>query len=338
MSTRERVNVMGLADLATPWSVLVVSTLGVADHLIEGDRSATELAGLTGVDPDALGRVLRHLTTHGLFEPVGPERFALSETGRELLDPAVRIGLDLNGIGGRMARAWAGLPSAVETGRAGYAEVIGLPFWQDLEAHPEVAESFDELMGPAGHGVPGPDVLPSQDWAGVRRVVDVGGGTGRQLAEILRARPELVGTLVDLPRVVDGALEVLEEAGVADRVEVVPGSFFEPLPSGGDLYLLRSVLADWPDDAAVTLLRRCAEAAAPNGRVVVSGGVSPHAGGGESDLLMLVLLGGRERTPEEFAVLASAAGLQVGADGRDGDGRFVVECGVTVPTPAGVPG
>lgn len=328
ISACNRVASWNPVDMATPWSVLVVTSLGVNEHLAEGDRTAAELAELTGSNADALGRVLRHLATEGLYEQVGNDGFRLGAAGRELLRPVVRVGLDLDGIGGRMARAWAGLPAAVRTGRAGYSEVIGVPFWEDLDANPEVAKSFDELMGPVGHGVPGPDVLPSGHWDGVQHVVDVGGGTGLQLAQILRSHPGMRGTLVDLPRVVAEAPEILANEGVQDRVEVVAGSFLETLPEGGDIYLLRSVLADWPDDEAVTILRRCAEAAAAGGRVVVAGGVSPEGGGGEVDLLMLVLVGGKERTPEEFSVLARAAGLEVGASGTVGDGRFVVECTV----------
>ena len=98
-------------------------------------------------------------------------------------------GSDLDGIGGRMAGAWSSLLSAVRTGRPAYHEVFGQPFWEDLTAHPDVAASFDAMMGPAGHGVPDPDVLLSGDWSGVRSVVDVGGGTGSLLAAILRAHP-----------------------------------------------------------------------------------------------------------------------------------------------------
>src|SRR5262249_36598172 len=157
------------------------------------------------------------------------------------------------------------------------------------ETHPQLAADFDALMGPAGHGTPDPDMLVSGGWEAVTRVVDVGGGTGALLAEVLRARPMLRGTLVDLPRTVARSGEILRAAGVAERVTVVGQSFFDLLPPGADLYLLKSVLADWPDREATTILRRCAEAARPAGRVVVLNGVSPDgAKGPEPDLLMLV--------------------------------------------------
>src|SRR5207249_9875028 len=136
-----------------------------------------------------------------------------------------------------------------------------------------------------GHGTPDPDIALADGWESVRTVVDVGGGTGGLLAGILRARPALCGTLVDLPRTVARSGEVFAAAGVTDRVTAVGQSFFDPLPAGADLYLLKSVLSDWPDEPAVALLRRCAEAARPDGRVIILNGVSPDSA--YPDLLML---------------------------------------------------
>src|SRR5450759_2236804 len=130
-------------------------------------------------------------------------RFALNEAARGLLEEPVRLGLDLDGFGGRMAHAWGTLLSAVRSGTPAYHEAFGRGFWEDLDAHPAIAAGFDALMAPAGHGVPAWHVLVDPaDWESVRTVVDVGGGTGALLAEILRARPEVRGTLVDLPRTV----------------------------------------------------------------------------------------------------------------------------------------
>jgi SAM-dependent methyltransferase len=270
--------------------------------------------------------VLRHLVGRGVFEERAPGQFALNEPARALLGPA-RLGLDLDGIGGRMAHAWGSLLGAVRTGAPAYHTVFGRPFWEDLEAHPDIAASFDALIGPAGHGIPSPEVLVTGGWESVRSVVDVGGGTGALLAEILRARPTVRGTLVDLPQTVARSGETFRAAGVAERVTAVGQSFFDPLPAGADLYLLKNVLADWPDPEATALLRRCAEAARPVGRVVVLGGVSPDEGNGPSpELLMMVLVGGKGRTLTEFRELARAAGLEVQAAGRLPSGRCAVEC------------
>ena len=298
----------------------------IVDHIAAGNSEIGALAAAAGADSDSLGRVLRHLVSKGMFEEPAPGTFAVNETSRSLLNESVRISLDLDGFGGRMAHAWGTLLSAVRTGRPAYHEVFGRGFWEDLEAHPPIAALFDALIGPAGHGVPDPEVLVNPaDWQHVRTVVDVGGGTGAQLAEILRARPELRGTLVDLPRTVARSAEIFQAAGVAGRATAVGQSFFAPLPGGADLYILKNVLADWPDREAAALLGRCAEAVRPSGRLVVIGGVSP----GEKaspELLMLVLVGGKDRTVSEFRDMAREAGLQVTATGRQPTGRFLVEC------------
>src|SRR5207245_2467094 len=125
---------------------------------------------------------------------------------------------------------------AVRTGAPAYGTVFGRPYWEDLESHPEIAASFDTLMGPSGHGTPDPEVPVSGGWESVRSVVDVGGGTGALLAEILRARPTVRGTLVDLPLTVARSAALFQAAGVAERVSAVGQSFFDPLPAGADLY------------------------------------------------------------------------------------------------------
>lgn len=316
-------DIWALTDLCTPWCVHVAVTLRIAEHIDAGTTGIDALANAAGADADALGRVLRHLVEHGVFEEPAPGRFMLNDAARALLDPSARYGLDLDGFGGRMAQTWSTLLTAVRTGRPAYHTLFGRPFWDDLEAHPELAAQFDGLMGP-GHGTPDPEVLPNGDWTEVNTVVDVGGGTGMLLAEILRARPSLRGVLVDLPRTVARASATFDRAAVADRVTLSGGSFFDPLPRG-DLYILKNVLADWPDDGARALLRRCAEAAAPSGRIVVMGGVT-LADRASPELLMLLLVGGRSRTLEEFRQLAADAGLAVTATGHQPSGRLLVEC------------
>jgi SAM-dependent methyltransferase len=302
----------------------VVATLRIADHIAAGITDVDALAAAAGCDAAALHSVLGHLTAKGVFVATAPGRFELNAAARGLLDPSQRIGLDLEGIGGRMAYTWSTLLTYVRTGAPAYQEVFGMPFWEDLDAHPDIAASFDALMGPAGHGTPDPEVLVTGGWESVRTVVDVGGGTGALLAEILRARPAIHGTLVDLPRTVARADEIFRAAGVADRVTTIGQSFFDPLPAGADLYVLAKVINDWPDRESTAILRRCAEAARPGGRVVVLGGVSPQ--GARSVLnVEMVLVGGKQRSVAQFRELARTAGLTVEAAQQLSSGRFVVE-------------
>jgi 2,7-dihydroxy-5-methyl-1-naphthoate 7-O-methyltransferase len=326
-----------LADLATPWCLHVVVTLRVAQRIAAGTDHVDDLAAAAGADRDSLHRVLRHLVGRGVFEEPSPGTFALNDAARQLLDEGLVIGFDLDGFGGRMAHAWSTMLSAVRTGRPAYREVFGRDYWDDLHAHPEIAAQFDALMGPAGHGTPDPDVLLS-GWDGVGTVVDVGGGTGALLIEILRAHPAVHGTLVDLPGTVARAAPRFGLAGVADRVTLAPQSFFDPLPAGADVYVMKNVLSDWSDTEATALLARCADAARPRGRVVMASGVSPDSDRGPApELLMMVLVGGRGRTLSEFRSLAREAGLEVTTAGNNRAGRFIVECtaagGVTQSTP-----
>jgi len=331
MPEQEAASLWALSDLCTPWLIHVVATLRIADHINAGTDQIDSLAAATGCDRYALHRALTSLADRGVFEETAPGRFALNQLSRGLLDPQGRIGLDLDGIGGRMAHAWGTLLDYVRTGKPAYHKVFGLPFWEDLDAHPEVAASFDDLIGPTGHGKPNPEFQISGGWEAVRSVVDVGGGTGAMLAEILRIHPEVRGTLVDLTRTVALSGEIFRAAGVTERVTTVGQSFFDPLPAGADIYLLKGILNDWPDAEATEILSRCAEAARPDGRVVVLGGVTPDEA--RSGLVIeMVLLGGKYRTVTEFQDLAREAGLEVLAAGRQPSGHFVTECRPITPT------
>jgi precorrin-6B methylase 2 len=199
------------------------------------------------------------------------------------------------------------------------------PFWEDLDAHSNIATDFDALIGPAGHGTPNADFHITRGWGSVRTVVDVGGGTGAMLAELLRIRPQLRGTLVDLPRTVARSGEIFQAAGVTERVTTVGQSFFDPLPAGSDMYVLKGILNDFPDREAGAILSRCTEAARPNGCVVVLGGVTPDDAP-RSLTIEMALLGGKHRSVTELTELARQAGLTVVAAGQQASGHFVVEC------------
>jgi 2,7-dihydroxy-5-methyl-1-naphthoate 7-O-methyltransferase len=325
MPEQNQVNLGALSDLCTPWCIHVVATLRIAEHIAAGCAEIDQLAAAAGCDSDSLHAVLGHLVGKGVFQEPAPGRFALNEAARGLLDPSQQLSLDLDGIGGRFAYAWGTLLTYVRTGKPGYHQVFGLPFWEDLDANPNIAASFDALIGPTGHGDPSPEFQLSAGWDQVRTIIDVGGGTGAMLAQILRARPAIHGTLVDLPRTIARSAEIFLAAGVAERVTTVGQSFFDLLPAGADLYLLRGILNDWPDPEAIAILSRCAEAARPTGRVVVLKGIVPDEAPRDLSIEM-VLVGGKRRTVAEFEKLARAAGLEVLAAERQASGYFVAEC------------
>ena len=314
-----------MSDLCTPWCVHVVATLRIADHIQAGIDRIEDLAAAENCNAACLHQVLGHLVGKGLFEEPEPGRLVLNEAARELLDPTTRLALNLDSLGGRMAHAWGTLLTYVRTGAPAYQELFGLPFFEDLAAHPQISADFDALIGPAGHGIPNPEFQITGGWETVRTIVEVGGGTGAMLAEILRAHPGMRGILVDLPNTVARSGEIFEAAGVTARVTTSAQSFFDPLPPGADLYLLRGIINDWPDREAIAILRRCAEAARPAGKVVVLKGVSPDD---EPRQLPIesVLVGGRHRTLTEFRKLARSAGLEILSAGWQSSGYFETEC------------
>jgi len=312
-----------MLDLATPWCLRVAATLRIPEHIAAGHVGIADLAAAAGCDADALHAVLGHLVSQGVFIEESPGRFACNQAAEQLASVPF---LDLAGIGGRMAHTWGTLLDYVRSGVPAYQQVFGRPFWEDLAVHPAIGAEFDALMGPAGHGVPDYDVELSDGWDTVRTVVDVGGGTGAMLASLLRRHPQARGILVDLPGTVARAGPLLESLGVAGRVTVEGQSFFDPLPFGADLYLLKSVLNDWPDEPTVAILRRCAEAARTSpAAIAVLGGVAPDETPRSLGIDMLVA-GGKTSTLSQFTGLARQAGLDVVAARTQSSGRYVVEC------------
>jgi hypothetical protein len=318
------VDVHELLDLATPWCLRVLITLNIPELVEAGHNEIADLAEAAGCDTRALHGVLTYAVRKGVFEERQPGWFEVNPAAKELARGARY--LDLAGMGGRNAEIWSTLLSYTRTGKSAYAEIYGRPFWADLAADPELASSFDALLKhPPGHGVPDSDLDISGGWDRVRTIVDVGGAIGVFLSELLQRHPGLHGTLLDLPESVARAGDVFDQAGVSDRVKTAGQSFFDPLPAGADLYLLRRVLIDWPDEDKVRILRRCAEAARPGGRVVVIGGVSPDDTPGEvtAELLMM---GGWKNTMGEFRDLARAAGLAVAVTSKQPPAKFIIEC------------
>ena len=339
----DTVDLFRMLDLATPWCLHVAATLRIPEHISAGRTAIAELAAAAGCDPDALHAVLGHLVSQGVFTEESPGRFACNRAAGQISEASF---LDLGGIGGRMAHTWGTLLNYVRTGEPAYRQVFGRPFWEDLAAHPQIAAEFDALMGPAGHGIPDFDIELSDGWDQIRTVVDVGGGTGAMLVSLLRRHPQAKGILVDLPGTVARAGEVIESFGVSSRMTVKGQSFFDPLPAGADLYLLKSVLNDWADEPTVAILRRCAEAAQERaaqaraaqpqaalpqaaqpkeGTIAILGGVSADETPRSLGIDMLVA-GGKTSTLTQFTQLARQAGLEIVAAGTQSSGRFVVEC------------
>jgi hypothetical protein len=310
---------IGLTSLLDPWAVRAAATFRLPDLVAEGADTIAELAIRSETHPDGLGRLMRHLALLGLFRATADGRFEVAEMGEALRDGhpmGIRSTLDqTNPFLSKLDQSAHGLLQAVRTGGPAWEHLHGLSFWDNMTAEPGFGEGYDAQMNQHS-AMFGAAVARSYDWSSVRHVIDVGGGVGRTLAALLSEHPHLRGTLVDLPGPAAEAADLFEQAGVADRCAIVQQSFLDALPKGGDAYLAANVVHNWDDEGAARLLRRCAEAAGPGGRVLlverIAAAATDEARQAVShlDLFMLTTSGGRERGMEELCQLGATAGLE----------------------------
>ncbi len=297
-------------------AVRVVATLGIPDLIASGVRTAPDLASKLDVDADSLNRVLRHLTTERVFAALPDGSYALTPIG-ELLESdragSRRVKFMLNTSGPRVEAATAHMMHSIKTGQSAYVELFGESLWDLLAADGDSATAVDLDMASNAWRL-GPELAATYDWAGVRKIVDVGGGSGEILANILQVAPAATGSVLEYASAAERARETFAGAGISDRANAVEGSFFDPLPAGADVYLLSWIIHDWRDADAVQILQRCREACGPKGRVLIVERMADDKFDRWTthlDLEMLVLFGSRERTFSEYEDLARQAGLRV---------------------------
>jgi O-methyltransferase domain len=277
----------------------VVADLGVVRALAAGPRPVSEIAHEVGADEETLYRFLRALACDGVFVEDEPGVFRNTEAS-ELLETG--WGEFAHLFGGVFYQAVAHLDAS---GTSPFVRVFGADFWSWLEAHPEERAAFDRAMEQGKERRV--ERLAPVDWRGDETVVDVGGGNGSLLVELLQLQPGLRGIVFDLPET------VRDEAALGDRVEFVSGSFFERVPEG-DVYILSTILHDWDDEPATAILRTIRTAARPDSRLLIIDQVVPSGnepGGGKwLDLLMLALAGGKERNEAQWRELLGAGGWE----------------------------
>jgi hypothetical protein len=275
--------------------------LRIPDLLGDEALTSDELARATDADPRALYRLLRALATIDVVEPRDGDRFALTGRGAELRAPAIRNRLLFVGLPHHW-NTWSHLLHSVRTGENAFHAIHGETVWEYRAKHPEESAAFDAWQDAATRDI-NEAIVSGFDFGRFAHVVDVGGGRGALLAAILRANPATRATLFDQPHVVADA-EPLE------RLQVVGGSFFESVPAGGDAYLLKTVIHDWRDPEAVAILRTIADALEGDARVLIIERDLADPATPWTDLQMLVMAGGEERSEEEYASLFNAANLE----------------------------
>ncbi|MBZ4371929.1 SAM-dependent methyltransferase [Corallococcus sp. AS-1-6] len=301
------------------WVTQVIGTvarLGIADLLVGGPRDSDSLAAELGVHPGALFRLMRGGLTAGLFASPSERTFVLTPMGEGLRTdvPGSLRAVAIMQSDKSHWLPWGLLTEAVRTGSAPVRAALGSDIWEHFARNPDEREHFAQAMGNLS-GLVASELTHHIDFAPFARVADIGGSHGDLLAQVLRAHPSCRGILFDLPQVAEAAKTVLESRGLASRVEVVAGSFFEPGIPAAEAYLLKHILHDWEDDASLTLLRRIHDAAPSGTRLFVLEMVIPDNRNPDPthlmDLNMLVLADGRERTRDEFQALFDATSWKV---------------------------
>lgn len=298
---------------AVSQALRVAADLEIADRLAAGELYVDELAAQTGCYVEALYRIMRLLAAEGVFCETSARRFGLTELGVALRSDGGSSPRELIRMLNREPYlAFAQLGHSVRTGLPAFEEVFGKPRFDWLADHPTEAALFQRAMISLSQNS-NEAIAEAFDFESVSQVVDVGGGHGRLLSAILSRHPHLSGLLFDLPSGIEAAR--LGEGGPLPRTELVAGSFFDVVPAGADVYVLKKVIHDWNDEQAATILRNCRNAMAPQGRVLVAETIIPTGNEPDSiklvDANMLVVTGGVERTETQYAKLFAAAGLRL---------------------------
>jgi DNA-binding Lrp family transcriptional regulator len=300
----------------TSQAITVAAQLGVADALANGPLPIDELADRVGADADALRRLLRALISRGIFRQRRDGRYELNSLAATLRsDAPVSMVWAARFYGSREQRErWTLLEDSIRTGTAVVPALRGKESFDYFAEEPELAELFNRTMTSISE-LTDASVVAAYDFSAYPTIIDVGGGQGPLLAAILAAAPASRGVLYDLPQVVASAPSLLRKHNVADRVCISEGSFFDRVPGGGDAYILKNIMHDWPNEKAVQILRNVRAAACPGAAVLLVELVIPKHDrefpGKWVDLEMLLNLAARERTADEYRDLLSQAGFRM---------------------------
>ncbi len=297
-------------------AIYVAAKLGVADLLAEKPQSVAALAAATGTHERSLYRLLRALASAGVFAEIDPKIFSLTPLAEPLRRDApnsLRDGVIFMGEEWHWS-VYADMSYSVQTGKPAWGHVHGMEVFDYFQQNPDQSETFNRAMTNFSRQA-FPAIVEAYDFSGFRKLVDIAGGHGLLLAGVLRANLNVQGVLFDLPHVTEGANQALKDEGVAERVEISVGDFFETVPAGADAYMMKHIIHDWDDERSLKILRNIHRAIAADGKVllietVVPAGNEPHLGK-LFDLEMLVSPGGVERTEEEFRELLSQAGFRL---------------------------
>jgi len=283
----------------------VVADLGVADHLDAAPRTARELARDLDANPDALRRILRLLSAHGIFEATGDtfqhspaSRLLRSDHPQSMRAFARMIGLPVNWT------IYGAMEHSVKTGHPTTEKILPDGYWHHLATHPQEGRIFNEAMEAKAHGQIA-SIIASYDFSVFRTIADIGGGRGHLLHAIISSSPQAHGVLFDLPH-------VIEEAAAGARITLQAGDFFRDELPRCDAYVAMDIIHDWDDEQALAILKAIRRAAPASAKLLLLETMVSEAPGPDwgkmLDIHMLVLLGGRQRTLDEYTRLLRESG------------------------------
>jgi len=327
-------------------AIHVAAELAIADALASGPRAADDIAGDVGAHPESLYRLMRALASVGVLHEDESRRFSLTPIGaclRSDAKPSLLAWAKLFGRG-EYWNAWGALLHSVRTGDNAFRAVHGMDAWEHRKSHAETASAFNRAMSDNTRWA-AEAIASVYDFRRFKRIVDVGGGHGTLLACVLAGHASGRGVLFDLPEVVAGARAQLANtsfANIAHRCDILAGSFFDSVPDGGDAYSLKTVLHDWEDAEAHAILCSCRRAMRQDAVLLIIerllAGPNEGAEGKLSDLNMLVVPGGRERTEEQYSTLLRDTGFRLTAVVRTATPYCILEAApVSAPTSGTAP-
>jgi SAM-dependent methyltransferase len=293
--------------------IKVAAQLGIADLLADGPMNVEDLAEKTGTHAPTLYRLLRALAGRGIFEEQEGEVFGLTPMAQCLQTGAMR-GLALTFLSDWHEKAWASLAHSVKTGGPAFDHAFGQPAFEWLEEHPDESALFNQFQSEkTARFIPA--VVGAYDFSGIKKLADIGGGTGALVLEILKANPDLKGCVAELPQVARQAGGAIQASGLADRCQAVACDFLQAAPEGFDAFIMCHVIHDWEDGPGAKILANCRKALPVGGKLLLVEHLLPEGGGFSVakllDLEVLVMGGGKERTEAQYRELLDTAGFEL---------------------------
>ncbi len=297
-------------------AISVVAKLGIADFLANGPLSTAELAKKTNTHENALYRVLRMLASIGVFKEQENRIFELtalasylqSDNPDSIRNYAIMMGEDW------LWDNWKEMLYSLQTGKTSQSKVHKMDSFEFFTQNKEAGEIFNRAMT----DISKPDIpafIHAYDFSGIRHIVDIAGGHGKLLAGVLQSNPDMRGALFDLPSVIESAGQLLKKEGVENRVNLVPGSFFDSVPEQADAYMMKHIIHDWDDEYCKKILQNVRKVIGKNGKLLILEMVVPEGNQPNPakvlDIQMLLTAGGKERTEDEFRKLLHNAGFSL---------------------------